>query len=355
MLKTSVITTQEQMESLALHWNSLDAYIDTPIAKYDWSISCMEKVLRDNSIFVVVAESDDIPVAIAPLVKPKSFFKALEQNGIMENSEPTDFSYKDDVSLDYLTDSLAKNKMPLFLTSVMEESPLVLSMKKAYRRRGLFVCRSHVGSPYIEIDTDESKTQSELPKRLQSDLRRARRKAESLGEVKFDIHSPSTLDELAPLLDESLRIEAEGWKGKSGTALKEDQELGDFYRAYLLRACKQGILRICFLSVNGQNIAMQIALESGGRFWLLKIGYDERFSNCSPGMLLIYETLQYAAINKLKSYEFLGTAADWTRRWTKDERKNCAIRTFPFTLRGMAILVVDLVRYSIFRLRGAES
>ncbi len=313
----------------------------------------MEKVLKDNDIFVVVAKNDDVPVAIAPLVKPYSFFKALEQNGIMKNSEPTDFSYEDNASLDFLTDSLAKKKIPLFLTSVLEESPLVLSIKKAYRRRGLFICRPHVGSPYIKIDTDESTIPNKLPKRLQSDLRRARRKAESIGEIKCEIHSPSSLDELTPLWEESLRIEAEGWKGRSGTALKEDRELGEFYRAYVFRVCEQGILRICFLSIDGQNVAMQIAIESGGRFWLLKIGYDERFSDCSPGMLLIYETLQYATINKLKSYEFLGTAADWTRRWTKDERSNCAIRTFPFTFRGMAILIVDLVRYALFRLRGA--
>ena len=40
---------------------------------------------------------------------------------------------------------------------------------------------------------------------------------------------------------------------------------------------------------------MQVAVETGGRFWLLKVGYDERFARCSPGSLLLLETIRHAA------------------------------------------------------------
>ena len=82
-----------------------------------------------------------------------------------------------------------------------------------------------------------------------------------------------------------------------------------------------------------------IALEASERFWILKIGYDERFANCSPGLLLMHEALQYAVRQDLKSYEFLGAEADWTLRWTDRGRPTQRVLIYPYTAQGAALLV----------------
>ncbi len=89
---------------------------------------------------------------------------------------------------------------------------------------------------------------------------------------------------------------------------------------------------------------MQLALECGRGFWLLKIGYRAQFARCSPGMLLIAETIRYAASRDLVSYEFLGNADNWTRIWTQDEIPSVTIRAYPFRVRGFAALAVDAIR-----------
>ena len=95
------------------------------------------------------------------------------------------------------------------------------------------------------------------------------------------------------------------------------------------------------MRIGGKTVAMQIAIEASDRLWLLKIGYDEAYAKCSPGMLLMLETLQYAARKGLASYEFLGAAKDWTRRWTKTERNNVTIRIYPYTVKGLSIFMRD--------------
>jgi len=97
---------------------------------------------------------------------------------------------------------------------------------------------------------------------------------------------------------------------------------------------------------------MQIALEQNGGFWLLKVGYDERFSHASPGQLLLRDTIRYAAQAGLASYEFLGTAEAWTEMWTKEQHRYLAARVYPYTPRGLAALLVDLGRAKLRQWRS---
>ena len=78
---------------------------------------------------------------------------------------------------------------------------------------------------------------------------------------------------------------------------------------------------------------MQVAVEQAGRWWLLKIGFDPAWSQCSPGILLLAETLRYAAAAGLAGYEFLGTVEPWTQVWTQAERQCVALRIYPRGLR----------------------
>ena len=104
------------------------------------------------------------------------------------------------------------------------------------------------------------------------------------------------------------KIEARSWKGAAGTALIHDPVRTAFYRHYAQAACRRGTLRLCWLRFGATTVAVQFAIEEGRRFWLLKIGYDEEFARCSPGNLLVCETLRYAVrpARAWSPYEFSG-------------------------------------------------
>jgi len=242
-------------------------------------------------------------------------------------------------------DELAKRKMPLLLRRLPQDSFVLETIRKAFHKRGLVICRPRDGSPYIELGSGWENPETKLPRRLVGDLRRARRKAEQLGIVSFEIHSPSTASEFVALYEEAVQIEATGWKGRANSALERNPFQNRFYKEYGLKACEKGIQRVCFMRINGQVAAMQLAIESNGGFWLLKIGYDEGFSRCSPGQLLMLETIRYAGEQGLLSYEFLGSASSWTRRWTTSERASLAVHVYPYSLKGLMILFCGVGRY----------
>lgn len=104
---------------------------------------------------------------------------------------------------------------------------------------------------------------------------------------------------------------------------------------------EEGILRLCFMRIDGKAAAMQFAVESDSRFWLIKVGYDDAFRQVSPGNLLMRETIAHAAAKGLKTYEFLGKEAEWTRLWAGDARPIATLRTYPYNIRGLAAFLSD--------------
>jgi len=139
-------------------------------------------------------------------------------------------------------------------------------------------------------------------------------------------------------------VEASSWKGRQGTALACDPAQGAFYRRYAAAACRKGILRLCFLRIGDHTAAVEFAVEAEERFWLLKMGYDEAFARCSPGMLLLRETVREAANRGLRSFEFLGFPEGWIRMWTERVRPCLSIWAYPATPSGMAALTAHVAQ-----------
>ncbi|CAA6807168.1 MAG: GNAT family N-acetyltransferase [uncultured Thiotrichaceae bacterium] len=340
----NIYKTPHDITLLAKQWKELHSYMEAPTSNCDWMLSAAEHLLGNTDLYLIVALENNNPIAFAPLVKSDGYFNPALQLG-ESHGEPGDFSYRDSTSLQVLAEALAKLRMPLSLHRIPADSPVISALQKAYHGKGLVFIRPNDGCPYIDIKGDAEQTVANLSSRLRSDLRRAARRAATKGEVSFEIHSPSTSEEFMPLWQEALQVEAASWKGESGSALVKDDRMRAFYESYAIRAAKNGTLHLCFMKINGIAVAMQIALQESDCFWLLKVGYNEAFSKCSPGMLLMEWTLRYAATQGLKSYEFLGVASGWTDRWSKKTRKNETVLVFPYTPRGMVLFTRNAFKY----------
>ena len=197
-------------------------------------------------------------------------------------------------------------------SSVPLESPSLAALEPRYRCRGIVLTRPQATAPFIQLDESWLEPEQHLNSGRRSDLRRARRKAEQLGQVTTEIHTPR-LDELPALVDTAFAVEANSWKGDAGTASRS-MPIGPSSTGSISRPpAPRGFCGYCFLRIGDRVAAMQLAVEQGGGLWLLKVGYDNRFAACSPGMLLVRDTIRYAVEAGLNTYEFLGRAESWTR------------------------------------------
>jgi CelD/BcsL family acetyltransferase involved in cellulose biosynthesis len=333
-----------RLEGLTNAWNSIGTTMNSPMQHFIWSNTCAEAFGSAGKPQFVMVGSEEQPTALAPLIKRKQIFARLEMIGVKELYEPMDFLYSDRASLDILARNLVKQGIAIWLGRVPADSPAISAIQGAFRKRGVVYILPSDPYPYIELDPGWVEPESRFNSGRRSDFRRAQRHAEQIGEVSYELLSPKP-EEVGPLLEEAYQIEMASWKGRQGTALAADPVRGSFYRQYALAASERGILRLVFLRIDGQAAGMQIAIECDDRFWLLKIGHDDRFSKCSPGTLLMLYSARYAAVRGLKSYEFLGIAEPWTRAWTELLRSCVALRAYPLSIRGIAVLTCDATNF----------
>jgi CelD/BcsL family acetyltransferase involved in cellulose biosynthesis len=342
------------LDDIAPFWRALEGDIKSPIQQYLWSESCCATLPLDGKLHFVVVKTGSRTGAIAPIVRTKGLLGRLEHLGVKILREPTDLVFSDPVALRSLAEALVRLGSPLFLDRIRADSPAIAAIQEAYRGRGLVLLRPAQPYPRILLHEGWRKPEGQLNSGRRSDLRRAARTAEKIGPLSYQMLSP-TPSQLAPILEEALEVEAANWKGSRGTAIARDHLRGPFYRHYAAAASSAGILRVCFLRVGSKAMAMQLALESARSFWLLKIGYREEYARCSPGMLLMAETIRYAASRELLSYEFLGNAANWTRIWTKHEIQTVTLRAYPFRMSGVTALAMDALQSVLRRFQTAAN
>ena len=346
-----IIRMIDELAGLEQGWDVLASRWGSPIDSFRWAKACAGMIAGDRLSLYMVAVGGSRPTAIAPLVRRSECGDRLELLGVNEHFEPMDFLYESPQALSALTCTLVRLGLPLFLKRVVADSPVVPELRRSCRGRAVIVCRPVSGAPWIPLDAGWANPEQKLGPGRASDIRRARKNAARLGQLRFEVLSPC-MPEVNHLVEEAFQVEAASWKGRAGSAMLQDPLRGQFYRQFAAAACERGILRMCFMRIDGRPVAMQMAAECGRRFWLLKIGYDEQFSRCSPGTLLMLETLRYAATHGLSSYEFLGTDEPWTRVWTQNIRPCVSVRIYQITGNGMMALVADLSRIAWCKTAG---
>ncbi|HEY2894649.1 MAG TPA: GNAT family N-acetyltransferase [Pirellulales bacterium] len=334
-------TSIDALEALEEPWCASESDIESPLGRFSWTKCCLAEFSDQGDPHIIGAARGEKLVAVAPLVKKsRRGIARLVLCGVGELFEPLDLVGIDDRAMKRLAKRLIRSGAPLDFERVWADSKSIHALLRACRGRAIVVERPQAACSYITLTDSWCQPEQHLDGGRRGDLRLARRKADELGAVSIGIHAPD-LDELPALLDLAFEVEARSSNRDTNTALLHDADRAAFYRRYAEAACVEGTLRICFLRIGDRVAAMQIALEDQRAFWLLKVGHDQRFASCSPGMLLTRETIRYAAEAGLESYEFLGRAEDSTRLWTATEHETISLRVYPFGLRGMAALAVD--------------
>lgn len=341
--KAEVITGEDGLRALATEWDSLAARQKNPLASHDWALSCVEAFGEAMPARVLVVRKGGMAAAIAPLGINGRKLKRLEVLGAPFLFEPGALLLDgEDGSSAALLKALSETGYPALLRR-LPAAEAIEAFREKYNAGCACVKSPAPPAPFAAVGKDWDGFHGGLSPKRRYDLRRAKKRAEEHGRVSANIYcpEPSGLDRE---LEKVFRVEAAGWKGRNGSSMLHNKRLGSFFRAYSGRACGAGILRVCTLDIGGHTAAAQLAVESGGSFWVLKIGYDEKWARCSPGIQLTYECMKYACMRNLVSYEFLGTAEPWLEPFESGRREYVDIFIYPRSIPGILALAADTPR-----------
>jgi hypothetical protein len=148
------------------------------------------------------------------------------------------------------------------------------------------------------------------------------------GEVSVEIaRGPFAKEDF---LAEFLALEASGWKGHEGSAIASRPDgSAAFYTTLIRNFAAEERLEWHALRVDGRLVAALMGLRCGPSLSLLKIAYEEEFSKCMPGHLLMAETIKDAfARPDIRELNFL-SSMDWLQSWRVDYDKYVDVHLVP--------------------------
>jgi CelD/BcsL family acetyltransferase involved in cellulose biosynthesis len=336
-----ILRTGAAIDALAPEWKELPQPQENPLLAPDW--------------FAVAAHTFDTPTetlalrrrgelaGVAPLGSDRrAGVSRLQPLGVRALHEPSGLLYRDAEALGELCNALIDQRRPFILQRMPFAGGLRAALAQAAKGRGLFHEVATPSAPIVHFagDGDVGAFEARLSSRRRQDYRRARRGLERLGPVTFDLRTPS-VSSVATDLEEAMVIEASSWKARGGSTLLRTGRLRAFFHEYARRMAANGQLRIAFLRVGGVGIAMQLIIEHASRFWIYKVGYDEKWAEHSPGVQLMWDVLRHACASRMAGVELLGQIEQWLSIWSNDVREYRTLIFYPFNLRGLGAITAD--------------
>ena len=303
-----------------------------PIGGAAWIRAWWEVYGRSSRLSAALARDGDDLTGFLPLVRVRPW--VAETLSVRDIGEPLDVRGEQPEAMDALAQELLRRRIPLRLRRLPSGSPLIPHVVRRRSFGTLILRRRTPGTPTITLDDGWRQPERHFSARRRADFRAGHNRAARLGKVEYSWHEP-TEQEVPGLLEEFMEVEAAGWKTRAGTALRSQAGWSEFYLRLLTLAAAEGTARFLTLRVNSRAIAGQIALETEGRYSLLKIGFDEQYARCSPGNLLMLFAVRECANRDLRSFEFLGQEEPWISVWTDDVRPCETLHVYPPNLRSL--------------------
>ena len=161
-----------------------------------------------------------------------------------------------------------------------------------------------------------AETRRRLPKKFRENLNNARNRMKRIGGGRL-LHARDP-EALRALYAEFVRIEASGWKGAAGTALRDIPALERFFENVVTRFGAAGQCEITALEVDGKIISAQLGTIVGDTYCSHKIAYDEAYARLSPGHLLMDDLMQRYADHRDIRLLNLITDTAWQAPWRPD-------------------------------------
>ena len=342
------------MAGLRDAWNALEPAVTSPLLRWEWFYSAAEAFHQKQRLHLIVARRGKDVLAVVPLVeRARGFGKRLEMIGVAPLQEPCGLVCDNASAQAAIVDALQRTGLAVVLERLDGQIVRDRSIVSLFKDRGRTVSKETGGTCFLPLLNDSyDKYLEALPSKRRYDLKRLERRGSTAGPFDCRIFNPRP-HELDRCLDTVFAVEARNWKGAYGSAILCNPAMEQFFRVFCHHACREGYLRLAFLSLQGNTAAVMIGAELGRRFWVFKIGYDDRWAQYSPGLLLTNQTVKYAFDRGLETYEFLGSNEPWIRLWSgKDNvRPKFLLAFYPYTVQGAMRLGVDGGRFLLRKIR----
>ena len=172
---------------------------------------------------------------------------------------------------------------------------------------------------YIEVPESYYAYHAGFSSNFKRQLKRGARKLDQVEDVHFLCRDDRrTASENVMRFEQ---IESSGWKGEQDFTIKAVEGSASFYTLAAERFHRYGWMEWNFLESGDRTIGVHYGVRIKRTLFLLKISYDDEFSACSPGNLLLEKVVQHAC--ETRELDEINCVADcaWHKNWNMKSRQ----------------------------------
>ena len=322
------------VEHLAARWGRLcEETRSLPFYRPEWIASYLKAFEPHSQVVLMTASAGDKLVAVLPLIRKRAWFAAVPVWKLVgaANVHSTQFDIvRTSCEAGEVAIPAFWNLLKRFSGWNMLELPLLsrdgagLRLIKQASKDG---CRTmslrFSECPVLSLKKDEKGQLTWLQntsRHFRHELRRhARILTQELGEEPRLVRRTNPDREA---LEQFYELEASGWKGCEGSAIKCSAQTRNFYNQVSQVAAAGGYFCLHSLEVNNRMLAGAFSVQSGDCLYPLKIAYDESLRRAGPGQVMFDRILDECAHRGITRLFFGGRNDAYKMKWTNETLPN---------------------------------
>lgn len=331
------------IEELAEHadaWNKLFQQTDkvSPMLSYPWLSAFFQNIVTPPERWLCLfAYEHDQLVGIFPLVASYSYrfmsvslqlFKLPYHFAHTSGTDCLTLPGREDilgVFLDYL------NHIPsVFPCFSFKHIPAHYASVKYFSQKDHKMCvvQKPAGFEYfIRVPKSPDEYFAGLSANFRKNLNKASRRLEQLKNFSFNFcESTRTIRKNTIRF---LETENHGWKGLRETSIKNYPSSARMFEMAAERLTSQNMMAFSFIETGDKTIAAQYAMRASRILYTLKMGYDEDYSEYSPGNMLLLKVIEAACQSGCFDELNLISGATKLEKWNVRKRPLYHLIVFP--------------------------
>jgi CelD/BcsL family acetyltransferase involved in cellulose biosynthesis len=321
---------REFPESIKNDWNLLleESISHVPFLRYEYLETWWQTRGGDEwpeaELAIITAEDQSGLIGVAPLfLAEREGKRSLLLLGSIEISDYLDIISRERDLRDFLTGLMdfLKGDFPMKWNSldfynILEDSPSLDVFQQAAAGKGLKTEISQLQhSPFIPLPGDWETYLSGLDKKQRHEIRRKLRRVEEAGDaVKWYIveDGEALESELAAFM--KLMVNDEDKAKFLTPAMREHMQQTSRC------AFEAGCLQLAFLEVQGEKAAGYLSFDYLDKLWIYNSGLDWKFSEYSPGWVLLANLIRNAIEAGRTEFDFMRGNEDYKYRFGAVDR-----------------------------------
>jgi len=235
--------------------------------------------------------------------------------------KPTDLESFIHELINFITSPSFPHWDQLILHNLMQTSPTVIVMEKAARQNAWrFRTECTKQSPYIMLPRNWEDYLTSIEKKQRHEIRRKMHRAEENTDLHwYFIENQSSIEDEIEIFLQLMALDKE--KSEFLTPSMHKQ-----MHLTMQWAFKEKILQLSFLEIHQQKAASYFCFNYKNKILVYNSGFDPKFSEYSPGWVLLGNLLRWATENQISEFDFMRGNEDYKYRFGgKDRLVICTI------------------------------